>query len=154
MNQDVCQKLSQECYGYLANLEKSKEIAVEVHKLNQFLDQQSEIKEAIEESDFLTVERAYAKSQELSAEEEAAILDKQVFKMPETCTKDDCPYICEEFITPNGISIEEILDAKVDEKEGDGFLSMISEDLKVKFSKSTESISSEEIYTSLDTHVE
>lgn len=74
--------------------------------------------------------------------------------MPETCTKDDCPYICEEFITPNGISIEEILDAKVDEKEGDGFLSMISEDLKVKFSKSTESISPEEISTSLDTHVE
>jgi hypothetical protein len=54
--------------------------------------------------------------------------------MPETCTKDECPYICEEFITPNGISIEEILDQKVDTVEGDGFLSMISEDLKVKYS--------------------
>jgi len=30
--------------------------------------------------------------------------------MPKTCTKEECPYICDEFITPNGISIEEILD--------------------------------------------
>jgi len=62
MNEQVCHKLSEECYGYLENLEKSNEIAVEVHKLNSFLNQQTEIKAAIEENDFLTVERAYAKS--------------------------------------------------------------------------------------------
>jgi len=33
-----------------------------------------------------------------------------MFKMPETCTKEDCPYICDEFITPNGINIDEMLE--------------------------------------------
>lgn len=154
MNEQVCHKLSEECYGYLENLEKSNEIAVEVHKLNSFLNQQTEIKAAIEENDFLTVERAYAKSQELTQEEASTILDKQMFKMPETCTKEDCPYICDEFITPNGINIDEMLENAQTGKKGDtGFLSMISEDLKVKFSKSTESISPEAIATGLDTNV-
>jgi len=155
MNQNVCQSLSKECYGYLENLEKSSAVALEVHKLNSFLNQQAEIKQAIEEHDFLTVERAYAKSQELSQEEESTILSKQLFKMPSACTKEDCPYICEEFITPNGISIDEILDnATTDETKESGFLSTISEDLKVKFSQSTESITPEAIVTSLDTTVE
>merc|ERR1712151_1165308 len=155
MNENVCQSLSKECYGYLENLEKSSEIAIEVHKLNSFLNKQAEIKKAIEENDFLTVERAYAKSKEVTLEQEASILSKQLFKMPASCTKEDCPYICEEFITPNGISIEEILgNAQADETKQTGFLSSISEDLKVRFSKSTESITPGAISTSLDTTVE
>jgi len=155
MNENVCRSLSKECYGYLENLEKSSVVAIEVHKLNSFLNQQAEIKKAIEENDFLTVERAYAKTQELTQEQETAILSKQLFTMPKTCTKEDCPYICEEFITPNGISIEEILgNAQAEENKESGFLSTISEDLKVKFSKSVASITPEAISTSLDTTVE
>jgi hypothetical protein len=59
MNENVCHSLSNECYGYLESLEKSTDVAVEVYKLNRFLDQESEIKKAIEENDFLTVEKAY-----------------------------------------------------------------------------------------------
>jgi len=137
MNKNVCQSLSKECYGYLENLEKSSEVAIEVQKLNSFLNQQAEIKKAISDNDFLTVERAYAKSQELTEEQETSIKSKQLFKMPKTCTKEECPYICDEFITPNGISIEEILDnTQADETKKTGFLSTISEDLKVKFSTS------------------
>lgn len=155
MNENVCRSLSKECFGYLENLEKSSEIAVEVHKLNSFLNMQAEIKTAIEEHDFLTVERAYAKSQELSEEQETSILSEQLFSMPKTCTKEDCPYICEEFITPNGVSIDEILgNAQADQTKETGFLSTISEDLKVKFSKSNASITPEAITTSLDTTVE
>lgn len=154
MNENVCHSLSKECYGYVANLEKSSDIALEVHRLNRFLNKQAEIKKAIDENDFLTVERAYAKSQDLSAAEEAEILSKSLFTMPETCTKEECPWICEEFITPNGISIDEILGKTQVGKAKEGFLGMISEDLKVKFSKSTESISPETITTSLDTTVE
>merc|ERR1711976_121392 len=67
----------------------------------------------------------------------------------------DCPYICEEFITPRGISIEEILgNAEAEATKESGFLSTISEDLKVKFSKSVASITPETISTSLDTTVE
>lgn len=75
--------------------------------------------------------------------------------MPKTCTKEECPYICDEFITPNGISIEEILDnTQADETKQTGFLSTISEDLKVKFSNSKKSITPEAISTSLDTTVD
>merc|ERR1712130_91578 len=67
---------------------------------------------------------------------------------------EDCPYICEEFITPNGISVEEILgNAQADKTKEAGFLSSISEDLKVKFSKTAE-FTPESIATTLDTTVE
>jgi hypothetical protein len=74
--------------------------------------------------------------------------------MPATCTKEDCPYICDEFVTPNGIDIDEMLSKAQSKKESSGFLSMISEDLKVIYSKSSESITPETIATNLDTHVE
>merc|ERR1712046_27193 len=101
------------------------------------------------------VERAYAKSLEVTLEKEAEILSEQ-FTMPKTCTKEECPYICEEFITPQGVSIEDIL-GRTAAQEGmktTGFLSSISEDLKVKFSNKAESIVPAAIATTLDTSVE
>jgi len=82
--------------------------------------------------------------------------ENDFFKVPEGCTKDECSYICEEFITPNGLNIDEIFNTEnlaVNTKsaEANGFLSMISNDLKIIYSKSKDSIDPTDFKSALDT---
>lgn len=88
------------------------------------------------------------------------ILDQySFFKVPEGCTKETCPYICEEFITPKGINIDEMFTTNtlsVNKKSDEitnkpDFLSLINEDFKVVYTNSDNAIFPEDISTGFDT---
>ena len=159
LNNQVCQSLSGQCFGYLESMQKQYETAVEVQKLNNFLDHDDQIRAYIAEYDYGSLENLYAQHQTLTELEYSTILEEYAeFQIPDSCTEKECPYICEEFITPNGINAEEILTTKnlavsltsENDQEG-GFLDMIEDELKVMYSQSENTIIPENVSTRFDT---
>lgn len=144
-------------------MQKQHETAVEVQKLNNFLDHDDQIRAYIADFDYGSLENLYAQHQSLTDLEYAAIIEEYAeFAIPEGCTEKECPYICQEFITPNGINAEEILTTKTlavsltseDDQTDGGFLNMISDELKVMYSQSDNTIIPENVSTRFDTSTE
>jgi len=81
-------------------------------KLNKFLDQDYLIKQAIADNDYETLRDMYFAANQVSYEDLASISESnKIFEIPDDCTSEDCPYICEQFITPSGVNAHELFEA-------------------------------------------
>lgn len=60
LNNQVCQSLSGQCFGYLESMQKQYETAVEVQKLNNFLDHDDQIRAYVKDLDYGSLENLYA----------------------------------------------------------------------------------------------
>merc|ERR1711881_507813 len=84
VNNKVCKQLSSECYGYLESIEKSSVSAVEIYKLNKFLDQDYMIKKAIAENDYETLRAMYHEANSVTSGDWSSIMEtKKIFEIPE-----------------------------------------------------------------------
>jgi len=103
MDKGICKKLTGKCHGYLQEMERSSETALEIFKINKFLAHNDQIVQLIQSNDYKGLKKLYLASNSLTEKEWSSfIAAHKPYQMPETCDEAHCPYICEKLITPSG----------------------------------------------------